>query len=129
MTSHIPPFGVDFTNVLQASFMCAHSKSAKKTLLTWLYFSAFLGSGYVKAAHKMLMKLTPDLRQLLHSFSREIPNTNFDPILRILNNSFLLKSTFHNCFFSTQGEQNWIYSCQISEAFVLTGVFVLNGLK
>jgi len=31
------------------------------TLLTWMSFFALLGSAYIKAAHRMLMKLTPDI--------------------------------------------------------------------
>jgi len=50
--------GVNFINVLQAAFMHADPESAKK-LATWLSFFDILGSGYVKAAHRTLLKLTP----------------------------------------------------------------------
>jgi len=49
--------GVNFTNVLQAAFMLVDPKSAKKQLELTVFF-ALLGPASVKAAHKMLMKLT-----------------------------------------------------------------------
>ena len=49
--------GVDFTNVLQAAFTHADPKSAKKLLYLTVFF-ALLGSVQVKAAHRMLVKLT-----------------------------------------------------------------------
>jgi hypothetical protein len=50
--------GVDFINVLQADFMCADPKSAKKTVKLSVFF-ALLGSVFTKATHRTLMKLTP----------------------------------------------------------------------
>ena len=49
--------GVNFTNVLRAAFTHANPKSAKK-LLNLTVFFALLGSEQIKAAHRMLVKLT-----------------------------------------------------------------------
>ena len=49
---------VNFTNVLQAAFTRADLKSAIK-LLNLTVFFALLGSARIKAACKMLVKLTP----------------------------------------------------------------------
>ena len=43
----------------QAAFMCGDPKSEKK-LLNLIVFLALLGSERVKAARRMLVKLTPD---------------------------------------------------------------------
>ena len=51
--------GVNFTNVLQAAFTSADPKSTKKTVKL-SSFIALLGFAHVKAAHRMLVKLTPD---------------------------------------------------------------------
>ena len=51
--------GVNFTNILQAAFTRADPKSAKKTVKLSSFFALF-GSGHIKAARKMLVKLTPD---------------------------------------------------------------------
>jgi len=53
--------GVNFIYVLHASFTCAHPKSAKKTVKLSIFF-ALLGSALVKGAHKMLMKLRPEVQ-------------------------------------------------------------------
>jgi hypothetical protein len=53
----LPP-GVNFTNILQAAFMHADPKRPKKMLNLTVFF-ALLGSAHVKAARKMLVKLTP----------------------------------------------------------------------
>ena len=50
--------GVNFINVLQAAFTLAGPKSAKKTVMSSSFFAP-LGSACVKAACRMLMKLTP----------------------------------------------------------------------
>ena len=50
--------GVNFTNILRAAFTHADLKSARK-LLNLTVFFALLGSGHIKAAHIMLVKLTP----------------------------------------------------------------------
>ncbi len=50
--------GVNFINVFQTAFMCPDPKSTKR-LLSWLYFFPLLGFARIKAAHKVLMKLTP----------------------------------------------------------------------
>jgi len=50
--------GVDFTNILRAAFASADPKSAKKTVKLSVFF-VLLGSACAKAAHRMLMKLTP----------------------------------------------------------------------
>ena len=50
--------GVNFTNILRAAFTRADPKSAKKLLELNDFFS-LLGSAPVKAAHRMLVKLTP----------------------------------------------------------------------
>ena len=55
--------GVNFTNVLWAAFTPADPKSAKK-LLNLTVFFALLGSACVKAARRMLVKLTPDWSDL-----------------------------------------------------------------
>ena len=52
--------GVNFTNILQAAFTPADSKSGKK-LLNLNVFFALSGSAGVKATRRTLMKLTPDL--------------------------------------------------------------------
>ena len=49
---------VNFTNFLQAAFTLADPKSAIK-LLNLSVFFAHLGSSRIKAAHRMLLKLTP----------------------------------------------------------------------
>jgi len=49
---------VNFIKVLQAAFVSADPKSAKKTVKLSVYF-AHLGSIFVKVAQRMLMKLTP----------------------------------------------------------------------
>jgi len=55
---------VDFTNVLRKAFMRADPKSPKNTV-----FFALLGSAPVKAACKMLMKLTSDQRKSISTCS------------------------------------------------------------
>jgi len=50
--------GVNFINVLQTAFRCPDPKSTKR-LTSLLYFFPLLGSACIKAAHKVLMKLTP----------------------------------------------------------------------
>ena len=57
--------GVTFTNVLGAAFMCADPKSAKKTVKL-SSFIALLGSARVKAACRMLVKLTPEQQRPLN---------------------------------------------------------------
>ena len=52
--------GVNFTNVFTSSFYSSRSQKKKK-LLDLTVFFALLGSVYVRAALKMLVKLTPDL--------------------------------------------------------------------
>ena len=54
--------GVNFTNVLQATFTREDPKSTIK-LLNLTVFFALLGSARVKAARRILVKLTPDLRK------------------------------------------------------------------
>jgi len=53
--------GVNVINVLRAAFTLADPKSTKKTVKSSSFF-ALSGSVSVKAAHKMLMKLTPGIR-------------------------------------------------------------------
>ncbi len=50
--------GVNFSNILHAAFTHADPKSASNTFKPSVFF-ALLGSGRVKAARKMLVKLTP----------------------------------------------------------------------
>ncbi len=57
--------GVNFINVLQTAFMSADLKSAKKTDNLTVFF-ALSGSAHKEAAHKMLMKLTPDDHKITH---------------------------------------------------------------
>ena len=52
---------VNFTNVLRAAFTRADPKSTKKTVKLSSFF-ALLGSARVKAARKMLVKLTTPRR-------------------------------------------------------------------
>ena len=52
--------GVNFTNVLWAAFALVDPKSAKKTVKLSSFF-ALLGSAHVKAARRMLVKLTPGI--------------------------------------------------------------------
>jgi len=49
--------GVNIINVLRAAFACKDHKIAKKTV-----FLVLSGSAVVKAARKMLVKSTPDVR-------------------------------------------------------------------
>ena len=50
--------GVNFTNVLRATFMCADPKSAKKTVKSKQLF-ALSGSASVKAACKHIDEIDP----------------------------------------------------------------------
>jgi len=50
--------GVNFINILRSAFTGVDPKSAKKTVKLAIFF-ALLGSAFVKAACRMLMKLTP----------------------------------------------------------------------
>jgi len=50
-------YGVNFINVLQAAFVCADPKRAKKTDNLTVFF-ALLGSESIKAARRTLIKLT-----------------------------------------------------------------------
>jgi len=50
--------GLNFIDVLGSAFMRADPKSVKKTAAKWSIFFIFLGSTSVKAAGKMLVKLT-----------------------------------------------------------------------
>ena len=54
----LPPPGVNFTNILHAAFTYADLKSTKNTVKLTVFY-ALLGSACVKAARKMLVKLTP----------------------------------------------------------------------
>ena len=51
---------INFTNILQAAFTHTDPKSAIKLLNLTVFFT-LLRSAFVKAAHRMLVKLTPDL--------------------------------------------------------------------
>jgi len=53
--------GLNFINVLCTAFTLADPKSVKKTVKLSIFFT-LLGSASVKAAHRMLMQLSPDLR-------------------------------------------------------------------
>ena len=61
--------GVNFTNVLQVAFTPADTKRAKK-LLDLTVFFALLGSGSVKAACRMLMKLTPGVKDFMTTIDK-----------------------------------------------------------
>jgi len=52
---------VNFTNILRAAFMHTDPKSAKRQS-SHEYFSVLIGSAWVKAARKVLVKLTPDIK-------------------------------------------------------------------
>jgi len=62
--------GQYFINILQAAFMNADPKSAKKNDNLTVFF-ALLGSVHAKTAHKTLVKLTPAIlkSQILQSKS------------------------------------------------------------
>jgi len=64
-TVHDLRLGVDFTIILCKAFTPADTESTKKTD-NWPVFCALLGSACVKAAHRMLMKLTPGGRFIHH---------------------------------------------------------------
>jgi len=49
--------GVNFTNIIRAAFPRADPKSAKNNVKLSVFF-VLLGSAHIKAACKMLMKLT-----------------------------------------------------------------------
>jgi hypothetical protein len=51
--------GVNFTNILRATFTRADPKKPKNDSQVISSFCAFPGSALEKAAHKTLMKLTP----------------------------------------------------------------------
>jgi len=53
--------GFNFINVLRAAFTCTDTKSAKKTVKSSSFFT-LSGSVSVKAACRMLMKLTRDFQ-------------------------------------------------------------------
>ena len=55
-----PTSGVDFINVFTRSFYARRSPKRKKVFELTVFF-ALLGSARVKAARKMLAKLTPDV--------------------------------------------------------------------
>jgi len=64
------PAGVNFINILQAVLTSKHPKSVK-IHSSCQYLFTLLGLAGVKAAHKMLMKLTPGanfINMLNHSF-------------------------------------------------------------
>ena len=61
MIYHLPPW-VNFINVITPSFYASRSYKRKK-LLNLTVFFALLGSACVKAARKMIVKLTPCLQQ------------------------------------------------------------------
>jgi len=50
--------GVNIINILWAEFTCTDHKSAKKTDSLTVFF-ALMGSAHIKAAHRMLINLTP----------------------------------------------------------------------
>ena len=78
---------------LRATFMHADPKR-NKSFLTWLSFFALLGSAWVKAARKMLMKLTADVTLLqvnhkLFSLSRFFFSFSFDIKVECRHDLFL----------------------------------------
>jgi len=58
--NELSTLGVNFTNVLREAFTHSDPESVKKDCYVISHF-ALLGYGRVKAAHKILMKLTPCL--------------------------------------------------------------------
>jgi len=60
---HLCQPGVNFTRFLPTAITCADPKSTKNRVMSSDFF-ALLGSGFVKAARKMLMKLIPDLERI-----------------------------------------------------------------
>ena len=63
--------GVNFINVITRSFY-AHRSQKRKKMLDLTVFFALLGSACVKAACKMLVKLTPDLHDMNKEMSAVI---------------------------------------------------------
>ncbi len=57
-----PGPGVNFINVLRAAFTRADPESAKKTVKLSVFFALSGSVKSVKAAHRTLVKLTPDIR-------------------------------------------------------------------
>ena len=55
--------------MLREAFTCEYPKSAKKTDSLTVFF-ALLGSFRIKAAHKILVKLTP---RMTRNVTREVP--------------------------------------------------------
>ncbi len=53
----------NFTNIIHIAFMRADHKSAENTVKLSVFF-ALLGSAQVKAAHKMLVKLTTGVSKI-----------------------------------------------------------------
>jgi len=58
--------GVHFINVLQAAFTCTDSKSIKGTVKLSIFFT-LLGSAIVKAARRLLAKLSPEVKRRMQN--------------------------------------------------------------
>jgi len=69
--------GVDFTNILCAALLLPQIPKAQKIQSSRQSFLCFLGSVLVKAACKMLVKLTPDLKRQ-QIFLNKQPKTTFE---------------------------------------------------
>ncbi len=63
--------GVNFINILQPAFTRADSKSARNIIKLSVFF-ALSWSGHVKAACKMLMKLTPMLLRKIENVCQQV---------------------------------------------------------
>ena len=61
LTTHLTPTRVNFTNMSWTAFARADPKSAKKNVKLSSFF-ALLGSAWVNAARRTLVKLTPDFQ-------------------------------------------------------------------
>jgi len=68
---------VNFTNVLQAAFTLADTKSTKKTVKSSSFF-ALSGSASVKAAHRTLVKLTPTYKGAKNIVEKEKTKKSFN---------------------------------------------------
>ena len=85
--------GYNFTNVLQSAFTLADPKSAKKTVKSSSCFT-LLGSASVKAAHRMLVKLTPGIKTI-----KDIILLTFQSLQYYSNINVISPFSFERTFF------------------------------
>jgi len=63
-SSQVIKSSINFTNILLEAFTSTDPKRAKKTDGLTVFF-ALLGPAHVKAAHKILVKSTPDFKRVI----------------------------------------------------------------